>query len=74
MIEKTHWCGYYYYRLCKTLYRRLFYISYELKHHIKGTSKENLLKYIRKVIKNYTFSYTRLVEMKSYCHTILIND
>ena len=51
-----------------------FDISYELEHQIKGTSKENLLKEIRKVITNCTFSYTRQVEMKGLGHAILTGE
>ncbi|MBU0719803.1 UTP--glucose-1-phosphate uridylyltransferase GalU [bacterium] len=38
--------------------------SYELEHQIQDTSKENLLKEIRDLIKNCTFTYTRQNEMK----------
>jgi UTP--glucose-1-phosphate uridylyltransferase len=41
-----------------------FDISYELEHQIKGSSKENLLKEIRDLIENCTFTYTRQNEMK----------
>ena len=51
-----------------------FDISYELEHQIKGTSKENLLKEIRKVITKCTFSYTRQVEMKGLGHAILTGE
>ncbi|MCF6173504.1 MAG: NTP transferase domain-containing protein, partial [Campylobacteraceae bacterium] len=41
-----------------------FDITYELEHQIKGTSKENLLVEIRKIINKCTFTYTRQNEMK----------
>lgn len=48
-----------------------FDISYELEHQIKGTSKENLLKEIRALIENCTFTYTRQNEMKGLGDAIL---
>lgn len=41
-----------------------FDISYELEHQIQGSSKESLLKDIRELIDNCTFTYTRQNEMK----------
>lgn len=41
-----------------------FDISYELEHEIKGSSKEELLKEIRRIMENCTFTYTRQNEMK----------
>ena len=41
-----------------------FDISYELEHQIKGSSKEELLGDIRKIIETCTFTYTRQNEMK----------
>ncbi len=48
-----------------------FDISYELESQIKGTSKENLLREIRKIIDNCTFSYTRQKKMLGLGHAIL---
>ncbi|MEA3521384.1 MAG: UTP--glucose-1-phosphate uridylyltransferase GalU [Campylobacterota bacterium] len=45
--------------------------SYELEHQIDGTSKENLMHEIRRIVERYTFSYTRQVEMKGLGHAIL---
>lgn len=45
--------------------------SYELEHQIDGTSKESLMREIRGIVNNYTFSYTRQVEMKGLGHAIL---
>jgi len=45
--------------------------SYELEHQIDGTSKESLMSEIRTIVKDYTFSYTRQVEMKGLGHAIL---
>ncbi len=45
--------------------------SYELEHQIDGTSKESLMAEIRGIVNNYTFSYTRQVEMKGLGHAIL---
>jgi len=45
--------------------------SYELEHQIYGTSKELLMSEIRSIVNNYTFSYTRQVEMKGLGHAIL---
>jgi len=41
-----------------------FDISYELEHQIKGSSKEDMLSDIRKIIDKCTFTYTRQNEMK----------
>lgn len=51
-----------------------FDISYELEHQIKGTSKEEYLTQIRKVIGSCTFSYTRQIEMKGLGHAILTGE
>ncbi len=51
-----------------------FDISYELEHQIKGTSKEPLLREIRSLICQCTFSYTRQVEMKGLGHAILTGE
>jgi len=51
-----------------------FDISYELEHQIKGTSKEPLLREIRALIEQCTFSYTRQVEMKGLGHAILTGE
>ena len=48
-----------------------FDISYELETQLKETPKEELLKEIREVIENCTFSYTRQIEMKGLGHAIL---
>ena len=45
--------------------------SYELENQINGTSKEQLMSEIRTIVKDYTFSYTRQVEMKGLGHAIL---
>nr|WP_321266262.1 UTP--glucose-1-phosphate uridylyltransferase GalU [uncultured Sulfurimonas sp.] len=45
--------------------------SYELEHQIDGTSKESLMSEIRAIVEDYTFSYTRQVEMKGLGHAIL---
>jgi len=45
--------------------------SYELENQIDGTSKEKLIHGIRGIVKKYTFSYTRQVEMKGLGHAIL---
>ena len=45
--------------------------SYELENQIDGTSKESLMHEIRKIVSDYTFSYTRQVEMKGLGHAIL---
>ncbi len=49
-----------------------FDISYELESQIKGTSKEHLLKDIRNLVENYTFTYTRQKEMKGLGHAVLV--
>ena len=51
-----------------------FDISYELEHQIKGTTKEPLLREIRSLIEQCTFSYTRQVEMKGLGHAILTGE
>ncbi len=51
-----------------------FDISYELEHQIKGGSKEPLLKEIRSLIEQCTFSYTRQIEMKGLGHAILTGE
>ncbi len=51
-----------------------FDISYELEHQIKGGSKETLLKEIRSLITQCTFSYTRQIEMKGLGHAILTGE
>ncbi len=48
-----------------------FDISYELESQIKGSSKEHLLKDIRKIIDTCTFTYTRQKEMKGLGDAIL---
>ncbi|MEA1892821.1 MAG: UTP--glucose-1-phosphate uridylyltransferase GalU [Campylobacterota bacterium] len=45
--------------------------SYELEHQINGTTKESLMQEIRTIVSDYTFSYTRQVEMKGLGHAIL---
>ncbi len=49
-----------------------FDVSYELEHQIKGTSKEPLLKEIRKLVNECTFTYTRQKEMKGLGHAVLV--
>ena len=51
-----------------------FDVSYELEHQISGTSKEGLLKDIRKILNECTFSYTRQSEMKGLGHAILTGE
>ncbi len=48
-----------------------FDISYELESQIKGSSKEHLLKDIRRIIDTCTFTYTRQKEMKGLGDAIL---
>ena len=48
-----------------------FDISYELEHQIAGTSKEELLDDIRKVLSVCSFTYTRQMEMKGLGHAVL---
>ena len=48
--------------------------SYELEHQIDGTSKEELMSEIRSIVNDYTFSYTRQVEMKGLGHAILTGE
>ena len=45
--------------------------SYELENQISGTSKESLMIGIKDIVQDYTFSYTRQVEMKGLGHAIL---
>ena len=51
-----------------------FDVSYELEHQISGSDKEGLLKDIRKVLDECTFSYTRQREMKGLGHAILTGE
>lgn len=51
-----------------------FDISYELEHQIKGSSKEPLLKDIRKLVNECTFTYTRQKEMKGLGHAVLVSE
>ena len=51
-----------------------FDVSYELEHQISGSSKEGLLKDIRKILDECTFSYTRQSEMKGLGHAILTGE
>ena len=51
-----------------------FDVSYELEHQISGTSKEGLLKDIRRILNECTFSYTRQREMKGLGHAILTGE
>ncbi|WP_104696854.1 MULTISPECIES: UTP--glucose-1-phosphate uridylyltransferase GalU [unclassified Helicobacter] len=48
-----------------------FDISYELEHQIQGTDKEDLLKEVKTLMQNCTFSYTRQNEMLGLGHAIL---
>ncbi len=48
--------------------------SYELENQINGTSKEKLMSEIRTIVQEYTFSYTRQVEMKGLGHAILTGE
>jgi UTP--glucose-1-phosphate uridylyltransferase len=48
--------------------------SYELENQINGTSKESLMTEIRTIVSDYTFSYTRQVEMKGLGHAILTGE
>jgi UTP--glucose-1-phosphate uridylyltransferase len=48
--------------------------SYELENQINGTSKEELIREIRDIVSDYTFSYTRQVEMKGLGHAILTGE
>jgi len=51
-----------------------FDTNYELEHQISGTSKEELLVDIRKVIDTCRFSYTRQTEMKGLGDAILCGE
>ena len=48
-----------------------FDLNYELEAQIQGTSKEQYLVGIRRLMEECTFSYTRQVEMKGLGHAIL---
>lgn len=48
--------------------------SFELENQINGTSKETLMSGIRNIVNEYTFSYTRQVEMKGLGHAILTGE
>ncbi|MEN8304616.1 MAG: UTP--glucose-1-phosphate uridylyltransferase GalU [Campylobacterota bacterium] len=48
--------------------------SYELEHQIDGTPKEKLMHEVRKIVQDYTFTYTRQVEMKGLGHAILTGE
>ncbi len=48
--------------------------SYELENQIDGTSKENLMNEIREIVHDYSFTYTRQVEMKGLGHAILTGE
>lgn len=51
-----------------------FDISYELEQQIAGTSKEESLKDVRRLMDECTFSYTRQTEMKGLGHAILTGE
>lgn len=51
-----------------------FDINFELENQIKNTSKENLLRDLRNIMNNATFSYTRQKEMKGLGHAILTGE
>ena len=51
-----------------------FDISYELEDQIEGSTREELLKGIRSIIRRATFSYTRQIEMKGLGHAILTGE
>ena len=51
-----------------------FDISYELEDQIEGSTKEELLKGIRSIIRRASFSYTRQIEMKGLGHAILTGE
>lgn len=51
-----------------------FDINYELEHQIQGTSKEETLTDIRRLMQECTFSYTRQREMKGLGHAILTGE
>jgi len=51
-----------------------FDVSYELEHQISGSDKEDLLRDIRTVLNECTFSYTRQSEMKGLGHAILTGE
>jgi len=48
-----------------------FDISYELENEIKGSSKEELIQPIRKLMEENDFAYTRQNEMKGLGHAVL---
>ncbi|RDU65512.1 UTP--glucose-1-phosphate uridylyltransferase GalU [Helicobacter sp. MIT 14-3879] len=51
-----------------------FDISYELEHQLKSAKKEHLLKDIREIIDNSSFTYIRQNEMKGLGHAILTGE
>ena len=51
-----------------------FDINFELEHQIQGTSKEETLTDIRRLMQECTFSYTRQREMKGLGHAILTGE
>jgi UTP--glucose-1-phosphate uridylyltransferase len=51
-----------------------FDINNDIENSISGTSKEELLKPLSKIIENTTFSYTRQLEMKGLGHAILTGE
>jgi UTP--glucose-1-phosphate uridylyltransferase len=51
-----------------------FDVSYELEHQISGTSKEDRLKDIRRLIEQCSFSYTRQTAMKGLGDAILTGE
>ncbi|RAX55164.1 UTP--glucose-1-phosphate uridylyltransferase [Helicobacter sp. 16-1353] len=51
-----------------------FDISYELEHQLKSAKKEHLLKDIREIINNCSFTYIRQNEMKGLGHAILTGE
>ncbi len=51
-----------------------FDINYELETQLRGSSKENMLAGIRKIINTCTFSYTRQTEMKGLGHAVLTGE
>jgi len=48
--------------------------SYELEHQIGGTAKEELMKEIRDIVQNYTFIYTRQIQMRGLGDAILTGE
>ena len=51
-----------------------FDINFELEHQIQGTSKEETLTGIRRLMEECSFSYTRQREMKGLGHAILTGE